>query len=108
MSRCTVEDDTVGADAPAHHSANRQLTAEIEALPPRPAEAKGASLETIRERVAKWLPDLEIMDGFDGFSVKPKHYLGDTWAEINEAVRALGGHWQKGQTSKDGSWRIPK
>jgi hypothetical protein len=68
----------------------------------------GLTVETLRERLAKWLPDLEIMDGFDGFSVKPKRYLGDTWSEINEVLRSLGGHWTKGQTSKDGSWRIAK
>lgn len=91
-------------------NAKRQLTAEIEPLPPRPAASKPPSLtiETLRERLAKWLPDLEIMDGFDGFAVKPKRYLGDAWAEINEVMRSLGGHWTRGQTSKDGGWRIPK
>jgi len=80
------------------------------AVSPRPAASKPPSLtvEIVRERLAKWLPDLEIMDGFDGFSVKPKHYLGESWSEINEVARALGGHWQKGQTPKDGGWRIPK
>jgi hypothetical protein len=68
----------------------------------------GLTVETLRARLAKWLPDLEIMDGFDGFSVKPKRYLGDAWAQVNEVVRSLGGHWQRGQTSRDGSWRIPK
>jgi hypothetical protein len=70
--------------------------------------SKLATLETIRERLANWLPDLEIMDGFDGFAVKPKRFLGETWSEVNEVVRAFGGKWQKGQTPRDGSWRIPK
>ena len=74
-------------------------------LSPRPAASK---LATLQERLGKRLPDLEITDGIDGFIVKPRRYLDDAWAEINEVVRALGGHWQKGQTSKDGSWRIPK
>lgn len=68
----------------------------------------GLQLETVRMRLQKWLPDLEILDGFDGFSVKPKRYLGDTWSEVNEVMRSLSGKWQKGQTSKDGSWRMPK
>jgi len=102
------------------------------ALPPRPAVSKPPSLtvetrpvevplwqlarskppsvtvETLRERLAKWLPDLEITDGFDGFSVKPKRYLGETWEAVNQEIRSLGSHWTKGKTPKDGSWRIPK
>jgi hypothetical protein len=68
----------------------------------------GLQLEIVRERLGKWVLDLEIVDGFDGFNVKPKRYLDNTWSEINEVVRSLGGKWQKGQTSKDGSWRIAK
>jgi hypothetical protein len=68
----------------------------------------GLTVETVRERLAKWLPDLEIVDGFDGFAVKPKRFLGEAWKDANEVVRSLGGSWVKGQTPKDGSWRIPK
>jgi hypothetical protein len=68
----------------------------------------GLQLETIRERLQKWLPDLEIVDGFDGFSVKPKRYLGNAWSEPNEVVRSLGGKWVKGAKPADGAWRIPK
>ena len=32
----------------------------------------------------------------------------EAWAEINEVVRSLGGKRQKGNTPKDGAWRIPK
>jgi hypothetical protein len=80
------------------------------AVPPRPAASKPPSLtvETVRERLAKWLPDLEIMDGFDGFAVKPKRFLGEVWSEVNEVMRLLGGKWQKGLKSTDGAWRIPK
>ena len=74
-------------------------------LPPRPAASK---LAVLQERLGKRLPDLEITDGIDGFIVKPRRYLDNAWAEINEVVRSLGGKWQKGQTLKDGSWRIPK
>lgn len=99
-SRSLIEDsNTSGAKTQRTSNGTPRLPA------PRLA---GLQLETVRERLAKWLPDLEIMDGFDGFSVKPKRYLGDTWAEINEVLRSLGGHWTKGQTSKDGGWRIPK
>ena len=77
---------------------------------PGPAASKPPSLtvETIRERLAKWLPDLEILDGFDGLIVKPKRYLVNSWAEVNDIVRMLGGHWMKGSSPKDGGWRIPK
>jgi len=72
---------------------------------PKPAVL---TVETVRERLVKRLPDLEIVDGFGGFNVKPKRFLGDTWSEINEVVRSLGGKWQKGAKPADGSWRIPK
>ena len=59
-------------------------------------------------RLEKWLLDLEIVDGFDGFNVKPRRYLDQSWKDINEVVRSLGGKWQKGLKSTDGAWRIPK
>jgi hypothetical protein len=109
----------------ASDSAKRQSTADFKpagngnrAIPPgvgskgappvgaaRPAASK---LPVLQERLGARLQDLEIMEGMDGLVVKPRRYLEDAWAEINEVVRALGGHWQKGQTSRDGSWRIPK
>ena len=66
------------------------------------------TVETVRERLAKRLPDLDITDGFDGFSVKPRKFLGEAWKDVNDVVRSLGGQWVKGQTPKDGAWRIPK
>jgi len=66
------------------------------------------TVETVRERLTKWLPDLEILNGFDGFAVKPKRYLGDIWKDVNDVMRSLGGKWQKGLKPADGSWRIPK
>jgi hypothetical protein len=86
-------------------SPNRALAHEIKPLPPRPAASK---LATLQERLGSRLQDVEVVEGFDGLCVKPKKYLGDSWAEINEVVRSLGGHWQKGNGPKDGSWRIPK
>jgi hypothetical protein len=68
----------------------------------------GLQLETVRERLEKWLQDLEIVDGFDGYSVKPKRYLDQSWRDVNEVVRSLGGHWMKGVKPTDGSWRIKK
>jgi len=68
----------------------------------------GLTVETVRERLAKRLPDLEILDGFDGFAVKPKRFLGEPWSEVNDVVRSLGGKWVKGLKPADGSWRIPK
>jgi hypothetical protein len=73
-------------------------------VPPRPAASK---LAVLQERLGARLQDLEITDGIDGLVVKPRRYLGDAWAEINEVVRSLGGKWQKGLKSTDGSWRIP-
>jgi hypothetical protein len=78
---------------------------ENQPVSPGPAASK---LATLQERLGARLPDVEVVEGFDGLSIRPKRYLGDAWAEINQVIRALGGHWQKGQTSKDGSWRIPK
>jgi len=99
-------------DASAKSSANTGAAKTQQtgnATPTLPASKPAAlTVETFRERLAKWLPDLEIMDGFDGFAVKPKRFLGETWSEVNEVVRSLGGKWQKGQTPRDGSWRIPK
>jgi hypothetical protein len=68
----------------------------------------GLTVETLRESLAGWLQDLEITDGFDGFSVKPRRYLGETWQNVNDTVRSLGGHWTRGQKPGDGCWRIPK
>jgi len=65
-------------------------------------------LATLQERLASRLQDVEVVEGFDGLCVKPKRYLGDSWAEINEVVRSLGGQWVKGVKPADGSWRIPK
>jgi len=73
----------------------------------RALKDKVAQLEPIADAILghrTWM----ILDGFDGFNVKPKRFLGEAWSEVNEVVRALGGKWQKGQTPRDGSWRIPK
>jgi hypothetical protein len=67
-----------------------------------------SKLATLQERLGPRLQGVEVVEGFDGLCVKPKRYLGDSWAEINEVVRSLGGKWVKGQTPKDGAWRIPK
>jgi hypothetical protein len=74
-------------------------------VPPRPAASK---LAVLQERLGARLQDLEITESMDGLVLKPRRYLGDAWSEVNEVVRSLGGKWQKGQTSRDGSWRIPK
>jgi hypothetical protein len=72
---------------------------------PKPA---GLTVETLRERLGKRLQDLDITDGFDGFSVKPKRFLGESWKDVNDVVRSLGGKWVKGTKPADGAWRIPK
>jgi hypothetical protein len=68
----------------------------------------GLTVDVLRERLAGWVQDLEITDGFDGFSVKPRHFLGETWQDVNDVVRSLGGHWVKGRSPRDGCWRIKK
>lgn len=74
-------------------------------VPPKPHVSK---LAVLQERLGARLQDLEIMEGMDGLVVKPRRYLEDAWAEINEVVRSLGGRWFKGTKSADGVWRIPK
>jgi hypothetical protein len=68
----------------------------------------GLTVDALRERLAGCLQHLEIVAGFDGFSVKPKHYLGETWQNVNDEIRALGGHWIRGQGPGDGCWRIKR
>jgi|GEM_PF-7060244 len=68
----------------------------------------GLTVDTLRERLGKWLPDVEVTAGFDGFTVRPRRYLGQTWENVNAEIRALGGKWQRGQNPRDGCWRIPK
>lgn len=72
------------------------------------APPTASKLATLQERLGAHLQDVEITEGFDGLSIKPKKYLGEAWGEINDVVRSLGGKWQKGQTPKDGGWRMPK
>jgi len=93
--------------APAHDFKAKETLPLVEnhTVFPRPAASK---LATLQERLGSRLQAVEVVEGFDGVCVKPKRYLGDSWAEINEVVRSLGGHWQKGNGPKDGSWRIPK
>jgi len=35
----------------------------------------------------------------DSVILKPRRYLGDTWKDVNDVVRSLGGHWSRGQSS---------
>jgi hypothetical protein len=99
--------DTSAKASPNTSAAKTQQTSN---QTPRVETSKPPTLtvETVRERLTKWLPDLEILNGFDGFAVKPKRYLGDIWKDVNDVMRSLGGKWQKGLKPADGSWRIPK
>jgi hypothetical protein len=72
------------------------------------SKAAGLTVDALRERLAGWLLDLKIMGGFDGFTVRPRRYLGQTWESVNGEIRALGGKWIRGSKPADGSWRIPK
>jgi hypothetical protein len=74
-------------------------------VPPRPPVSKLAALQ---ERLGPRLQNLEVTDGMGELIIKPRKYLGDAWAQINEVVRSEGGRWFKGETPKDGSWRIAK
>jgi hypothetical protein len=86
-------------------TAAKPKTQANETVPPRPAASK---LATLQERLGARIQDLEITDGIDGLVVRPRRYLGDVWKEVNDVIRALGGHWQTGQSPRDGCWRIPK
>ena len=65
--------------------------------------------EGIPERLVQAGVDLNLVDVEDGeetFSVRPKKFLGDLWGPINEAVRTLDGIWiRDGRHSR---WEIKK
>jgi hypothetical protein len=90
--------------------ATEKIAASLEVQKRLPAPAKqklGLSVDNVREELAAWLPDLEVTSGLDGsFTVKPKRYLHQTWAQINEVIRGLSGRWES--NGKQGTWRIPK
>jgi hypothetical protein len=97
-------------------SAVERLAASLETEKRLPAPSKpglpvenmkpGLSLETLRIQLTTWLPDLETTAGLDGsFTVKPCRYLHQTWSQVNDAIRKLGGAWVS--NGKQGSWRIP-
>jgi len=92
----TVGHNQVSVDTPLY-------TETILPVPPRPVVSK---LATLQERLGPRLQDLEVTDGIDGLIVKPRRYLGSTWAQVNEVIRGLGGRWES--NGKQGSWRIPK
>jgi transcription elongation factor Elf1 len=65
----------------------------------------GLTVDALRERLAGWLQFLQITDGLDDFSVKPRDHLGyQTWGSVNNEVRSLGGYW----VPRWQSWRIKK
>jgi hypothetical protein len=74
-------------------------------VPPSPPVSK---LATLQERLGARLQDLEVTDSMDGLVVRPRRYLGDVWKEVNDIMRALGGHWQTGHSPRDGCWRVKK
>jgi len=103
LTRIAVATEKIAASL----EAQKRLPA-IVAAQPAPAKPKpGLSVDNVREELAAWLPDLEVTGGLDGsFTVKPKRYLHQTWAQVNDIIRTLGGRWES--NGKQGSWRIPK
>jgi len=80
-----------------------------QAVPPRPAASKPPSLtvETLRERLAKWLDKVEVTSTLNGFAVKPRHFLlRPTWEEIDACLRGLGAKWVPAVKGV-GSWIVP-
>jgi len=76
---------------------------------PRPAASKPPSLtvETLRERLAKWLDKVEVTSTLNGFAVKPRHFLlRETWQAIDDALRTIGAKWIP-QAKGVGSWQVP-
>lgn len=59
------------------------------------------------ERLARSGVDLALIDieeGTEYISIRPKKFLGDLWGPINEAIRALGGGWIR--EGRDSRWEI--
>ena len=82
---------------------------ENHAVSPRPAVSKPPSLtvETLRERLAKWLDKVEVTSTLNGFAVKPRHFLlRPTWEEIDACLRGLGAKWVSAVKGV-GSWIVP-
>jgi len=82
---------------------------ENHAVSPRPAVSKPPSLtvETLRERLAKWLDKVEVTSTLNGFAVKPRHFLlRETWQAIDDALRTIGAKWIP-QAKGVGSWIVP-
>jgi hypothetical protein len=82
---------------------------ENHAVSPRPAVSKPPSLtvETLRERLAKWLDKVEVTSTLNGFAVKPRHFLlRETWQAIDDALRTIGAKWIP-QAKGVGSWQVP-
>jgi hypothetical protein len=105
--------DTSADKDQAYHSVLTKVDSRTSGMkpltsPPGKVKPAGLTVDALHERLAGWLQDLEILDGFDGFSVKPRRYLGQTWQNVNDVVRSLGGHWNRGKGPGDGYWRITR
>ena len=63
----------------------------------------------IEERLAVSGVDLTLIDieeGEEYTTIRPKKFLGDLWGPINEAIRTLGGGWIR--EGRDSRWEIRK
>ena len=61
----------------------------------------------IEERLAVSGVDLTLIDIEEGneiITIRPKKFLGDLWGPINEAIRNLGGGWIR--EGRDSRWEI--
>jgi hypothetical protein len=63
----------------------------------------------IEERLAVLEVDLTLInieEGNEYITIRPKKFLGDLWGPINDAIRSLGGGWiREGRESR---WEIRK
>jgi len=92
-----------------NHAKESVTVGHNQAVPPRPAASKPPSLtvETLRERLAKWLDKVEVTSTLNGFAVKPRHFLlRETWQAIDDALRTIGAKWIP-QAKGVGSWIVP-
>jgi len=92
-----------------NHAKESPRVSDNHALPPGPAASKPPSVtvETLRERLAKWLDKVEVTSTLNGFAVKPRHFLlRETWQAIDDALRTIGAKWIP-QAKGVGSWQVP-
>ncbi len=76
---------------------------------PQPQEAGAWPPMGIGERLVAAGIDLTLIDineGEEVVTVRPKKFLGDLWGPVNDAVKSLGGMWIR--DGRESRWEIRK